>query len=204
MPATMMPEKHLLLERLAALRTRTRLHLAVDGIASTSLAFVTICLVSFGVDRVFRLTQGQRAVMLAVLGVVCAVLIWRRLVARLRFALPLVELARAVEKMAPELDWRLVSAVQFLENQDPRGSRELARLVVVAPHRSVALQTRGTEEHDGVANPLSPKDLERLQIFRQDAHRPAGVAVEKRFVLVRERPTANVPIVHASPPAQNR
>src|SRR5688572_27584882 len=109
MPAlTKLPEQNVLLDRLAALRARTRLHLAIDGVASTALAFVTICLLSFGVDRVFRLTQGQRAFMLVILGAVCGVLIWRRLVARLRVALPLVELARAVEKMAPQLDWRLV------------------------------------------------------------------------------------------------
>src|SRR5437016_4497024 len=107
-------EKHVLLSRLAALRARTRIHLAIDGIASTSLAFVSICLLSFGVDRVFRLPWNQRLFMLFVLGGVCGVLIWRRLVARLRVALPSVELARAVEKMWPELDWRLVSAVQFL------------------------------------------------------------------------------------------
>lgn len=136
MPATTKSfEKSLLLDRLAALRARTRLHLAIDGIASTSLAFVSICLLSFGVDRVFRLPRGQRAFMLVLLGSVCGVLIWRRLVARLRVALPLVELARAVEKMAPQLDWRLVSAVQFLENQDPRGSKELAQLVVADAER---------------------------------------------------------------------
>jgi hypothetical protein len=123
-------QKHLLLERLVALRARTRLHLAIDGVASTSLAFVTICLVSFGVDRVFRLPQGQRAIMLAILVGACGTLVWRRLISRLRVALPLVELARAVEKRSPQLDWRLVSAVQFLENEDPRGSFELARMVV--------------------------------------------------------------------------
>src|SRR4051812_8455357 len=99
MPATKLPthdtsknERHVLLARLAALRVRTRIHLAVDGLASTSLAFVSICLLSFGVDRVFRLPRGQRAFMLLLLGAVCGVLIWRRLVARLRVALPLVEL----------------------------------------------------------------------------------------------------------------
>src|SRR5438477_4233291 len=104
-------EKHILLSRLAALRARTRIHLAIDGLSSTSLAFVSICILSFGIDRVFRLPWGQRVFMLALLGGVCGVLIWRRLVARLRVALPSVELARAVERMAPELDWRLVSAV---------------------------------------------------------------------------------------------
>ena len=82
MPATMKSEKSVLLDRLAALRARTRVHLAIDGVASMSLAFVTICLVSFGVDRVFRLTWGERAFMLALLLGACGALLWRRIVAR--------------------------------------------------------------------------------------------------------------------------
>jgi hypothetical protein len=138
MPAITTPEKSPILDRLAALRARTRVHLAIDGLASTALAFVTIGLVSFGIDRVFRLPWGQRAGMLAIMALLAGTLIWRRIVVRLRVALPLVELARAVEKMEPRLEWRLVSAVQFLEREDPRGSAELARLVIAEAEQAAA------------------------------------------------------------------
>jgi hypothetical protein len=118
------------LARLEALRTRLRVHLALDGISSVSLALVSICLVSFGLDRVFRLPLSQRVFAFGLLALSVSTLVWRRLVARLRVELPLPELARAVEKLAPSLEWRLVSAVQFLEGADPRGSKELAGLVV--------------------------------------------------------------------------
>jgi hypothetical protein len=128
----MMPamKESVVLERLAQLRSQARAHLAIHGLASLSLVFVSVALVSFGLDRVLRLPVEYRAAMLGAMLLVTGTLVWRRLVRRLTVPLPLVELARAVEKRNPKLDWRLVSAVQFLENQDPRGSRELAQLVV--------------------------------------------------------------------------
>ncbi len=123
-------KESVVLERLVALRTQARAHLAIHGLASLSLAFVSVGLISFGLDRVLRLPVEYRAVMLGAMLLVTGTLVWRRLVRRLTVSLPLVELARAVEKRNPRLEWRLVSAVQFLENLDPRGSRELAQLVV--------------------------------------------------------------------------
>ncbi|MBI3722848.1 hypothetical protein HY251_02670, partial [bacterium] len=136
--ATRRTNQHVLLRRLGALRSRTRVHLAIDGVASTCLAFVSICVASFGVDRIFRLPLGQRAFMLLLLALAVGTLVWRRLVARVRVALPLHELARQVEKLQPSLDWRLVSAVQFLEGADPRGSRELAGIVVEQAERAAS------------------------------------------------------------------
>lgn len=130
MPATMNKGRRDLLDRLAALRFQARSHLAIDGAATISLAAVALCLTSFGVDRIFRLPRDQRALVLAVMAAVVGALVWRRLWARLAAPLPNAELAREVERVHPQLDWRLVSAVQFLEDADPRGSPELAEIVI--------------------------------------------------------------------------
>src|SRR5262249_27092858 len=66
-------------------------------------------------------------------------------------------------------------------------TRELERLGVVAPERSVAAHPGGSEEHDGVVDTLALEGVQRLEILGEDAQRPCGLAVEERRVAIGER-----------------
>ncbi len=98
---------------LARLRRRLRTYLIVDGLAVVFMVLMIAAGVQFAIDRVFRLPTDMRALVLAcAIGAVGAAA-WRRLIAPLAVRLPAAELAVLVERQAPHLNSRLVSAVEL-------------------------------------------------------------------------------------------
>src|SRR6185312_8305954 len=59
--------------------------------------------------------------------------------------------------------------------------RKLARLLIVAPERTVRRQPRRAEKDDRVAHAQAAKPLERFEVLRQDAQRPRLLAREERL-----------------------
>ena len=127
-------------QRLAGLRARARLALGLRGAATLLLAGLGLCLLSFALDRTLRLTvEARAAVLLGMLGVI-AWLVQGRLVRPLSVPLSDRELARVIEGLWPELDWRVLSAVEFSDPEWRPGaqvSTSLARLVVQDAERLV-------------------------------------------------------------------
>lgn len=98
---------------LRRLGRRVRLYLFVEGLAATALAVVTLAAAQFCVDFLLTLDRLPRAVIL--LGVLAAVAVrlWRRLLAPQRLRVSPERLAATLERRHPELQDRLISAVQF-------------------------------------------------------------------------------------------
>lgn len=98
---------------LARLRWRLRAYLLLEGLATVLVVAWVAAGVQFAVDRLLRLETDMRAVMLAAaVGAVLAA-VWRRLIAPQTVRLPDDELALLVERHAPGLHTRLVSAVEL-------------------------------------------------------------------------------------------
>ena len=118
---------------LAALRRRARTSLGLQGGATLAVLVVTLCLISFGLDRILRLSWEARATGLVTILTALGWVIYSRLFRPLQTPLADVELARLVEREHPQLEWKLLSAVQFADpawSPGPETSRELAGLVV--------------------------------------------------------------------------
>jgi len=105
--------------KLHGLRGRITTALMLDGGARTAGVLLAVVALSFLLDRVFKLETVARAVLL--LGGVGAVswVAWRYLVLRVGAAPGEDPLAIAVEKRFPELNDRLISAIQLSREAEP-------------------------------------------------------------------------------------
>ncbi len=101
--------------QLTRLRRRARASLVLRGLARLVLASLGLAALSFALDRPLRLAWETRAALLAIAVTLELALVWRWLVRPLTTPLPDDELARMVERVHPQLEWRLVSAVQFAD-----------------------------------------------------------------------------------------
>jgi hypothetical protein len=126
---------------LAALRRRARASLGLQGGATLAVLLISLCLLSFGLDRTLRLSWEVRATALVAILTALGWVLWGRLLLPLRADLGDAELARLVEREHPQLEWRLLSAVQFADpawEPGPHTSLELANLVVADAERLAA------------------------------------------------------------------
>lgn len=105
--------------KLLALRRRVATALALDGGARVAGALLATIAVSFLLDRVFRLEWAARAVLLVAGLAALAFVVWRYLVRRLRGLPGEDPLAIAVEARYPELNDRLISALQLAREEHP-------------------------------------------------------------------------------------
>ena len=122
------------------LRTRARVGITLEGMALACAAFVLFAVVSYALDRTFRLEVAYRLVLMLIFVVLLGRSLHRRLLSPLKVRLDDTEMALAVERARPELKQALISAVQFeevLERAPTRvESAELMRLVVDQVARS--------------------------------------------------------------------
>ena len=98
------------------LRARARTGIAVEGVAIACATFVLFALVSFALDRTFRLEVAYRLVLMLLFVALLGRVLHVRLLSPLRVRLDDMEMALAVERAKPELRQALVSAVQFEES----------------------------------------------------------------------------------------
>ncbi|MFO8012870.1 MAG: hypothetical protein R6X20_06135 [Phycisphaerae bacterium] len=104
---------------LARLRWARAAWVGVDALAAFAVCAVAFVAVSLPLDRLLRLDEPQRAVVLALAAGAVAVLAWRRLIRPLARGLPDEALARAVEARHRHLSESLLAAVAFARMADP-------------------------------------------------------------------------------------
>ncbi|MCA8968509.1 MAG: hypothetical protein KDC95_01950 [Planctomycetes bacterium] len=105
---------------LQRLRSRVRTSILIEGLSIVAIAFAVYFVMTWPVDRFFRLETPVRAVLLIVFACVLLWLLIRRCVQPLLFELADEELALAVERTNAPLGQRLISAMQF-EQRFTRG-----------------------------------------------------------------------------------
>ncbi len=130
------------LSRLRALGRRVRWYAAVDGLAILGLALVAAMAVTFLVDRTLWLERDMRVVQLVSVLALLAAAAWYWLVRPLRVPVGPQEIALLVERRFPELESRLITAVEFSapdaaeRHTDVARSPELINAVVLQARRA--------------------------------------------------------------------
>ncbi len=108
---------------LKSLRRSIRMNSLLRAVSLLIPALVALCLVSFCLDRTFRLSVGARVVTLAVYGSAFAWCAWRWLVRPLTVRLNASTLADLVESRFPDFQDRFRSSLQFLKEKDAENPR---------------------------------------------------------------------------------
>ena len=101
--------------RLRALGLRLRAYLLLDGLAMMSLVVLAAILITLGVDYVLHLGWDMRLVQLLTLLTVIAGVLWQNVYRPLRKPIQPCQLAILVERQFPQLQSRLISAVEFMD-----------------------------------------------------------------------------------------
>ncbi len=104
--------------KLTGLRSLLRAHLAGRGLCWVVLALVVAVFFTLGVDYLLRMDRAQRILMSTVSLAGIAFICWRFLLRPLSVPMGTEDLALVLEEHYPELDDRLISALQF-SGQDP-------------------------------------------------------------------------------------
>jgi hypothetical protein len=106
-------------KKLLGLRGRIWTALLLDGSARVAGALLGAVVLSFALDRVFKLETLARGVLLLAGLAALAFVVWRFLMRRLNTLPEEDPLAIAVERRFPELKDRLISALQLSRETDP-------------------------------------------------------------------------------------
>ncbi len=142
-----------LVERFAAFARRVRNHLVLEGAARVLAELVALALLSFVVDRVFRLGLGARLVFLVAAAGVLAWEAWRFVALPLRLPLGPLDLATAIDRRrggpsdhaasaVPSLAARVASVLQLPDliggSAGGRTSEPMVRHAVARSYASIA------------------------------------------------------------------
>ena len=100
---------------LGGLRAKVRRGISLEGMSLLSWSFLVYFFVTLFVDKLFRLEQPVRALLLAAALAWFITRLYRVMIAPLRMSLDDEELALAVERSKPGLGQRLISSIQFHE-----------------------------------------------------------------------------------------
>lgn len=118
---------------LAALRRRSRLYLALEGIVALATVMIILGAAQLLLDRWLRLAWDQRVLINLLITSVWVVVIYRRLLRPLSRPLSNSALALAVDRVNPELQDQISAAVQFARGEvggEATNSRALMRGVI--------------------------------------------------------------------------
>lgn len=126
------------LAKLGALRRRMMTWFLVDGLGRIAVAVVAMCLLSFGLDRLFRMDLAQRWIVLLIMVAVVGWLFWRRILNPLRRMPDDDALAIRVEARHRELGDALITSMQLARLQDPAAVGASPTLVADAIRRGAA------------------------------------------------------------------
>jgi len=107
--------------QLSDLRGRIRRWFLIDGLAKVGLTILALVFVDFWIDRLFRMDQAQRFVMLLIMLGVVGYVAWRFLWKPLKASVTDDALLLQVEQQNPALHERLINAFQ-LARVDPEES----------------------------------------------------------------------------------
>jgi hypothetical protein len=106
-------------EKLASLRRRLTIWFIVDGAGRLAVALVALALISFGLDRLFRMDLAQRSIVLLAMTGVVGWIAWRRIINPLRRLPDDDALAIQVETRHRELGDALISSMQLARLERP-------------------------------------------------------------------------------------
>jgi hypothetical protein len=126
-----------ILARLDSLRGALRRWLWIVGLSRLCAAAVALALVSFAVDRYFRMDQAQRALCLATALGILGFLAWRHLFRGIRHSPGADELSWDVELRHPELGQSLISAVQLASSAPAGTSVSLVQAAIAEGARRI-------------------------------------------------------------------
>ena len=100
-----------LIDRLNEFRRHVRGRLLFEGLVRLLAATVLLAVVTFILDRVFRLSLPARVTMIVAVGIALCIVIWRELIAPLRLKLDPLTLAAALDRMSGRTDGFITSRV---------------------------------------------------------------------------------------------
>ena len=139
--------------RLRTLGRRLRLYTLLDGLSILFPAIILALLLTLLVDRAARLDRDLRTGQLLSGIVILGFIAWRRLWSPLRIPVGDSELALLVESKFPQLESRLISAVEFTRDGQPspeqaaRSSRLMDAVVQEANRRTTDLRFEDALAH---------------------------------------------------------
>ena len=118
-----MSDASALTARLSRIRSSIRGLFALDGLSRLVLTFAALVCLTFGLDWIFHLPVGVRIFFLAAGGLLLLIILVRRLFRPLGVRISDDDLALLVERTHPELNDRLISAIQLARDpqQVPKG-----------------------------------------------------------------------------------
>ena len=126
--------------KLLALRRALKLRLLAEGACWLLLAAAGLMLLTLALDYGLRLERPQRAMVMALAGLAIVWTIWRHLIRPATAPMSMVDLALLVERRYPQLQARLVSAVQFdAQAAPPTVSRAMIDRTVGQLNRTIRL-----------------------------------------------------------------
>ena len=99
--------------RLRAMVHRIRLYVFADGLADTSAVLLLCFCAQISIDYLFHLRVDLRATLLLTVMAVIGFAVWKRLIQPLMADLDVADAAMIVERKFPQLESRLISALQF-------------------------------------------------------------------------------------------
>ncbi len=120
-------------QRLAQLRRQLAVWFWIEGLSRIFWAAIALLVIDLALDWFFRMDKAQRAVMLALILGVIAYVAYRRLIKPLSAKVSDDALALEVERLNPQLNQSVISALQFsrMEDLDKRGySQTMVRQTV--------------------------------------------------------------------------
>ncbi len=123
--------------KLSALRRILRAHIVGRGLSWVVVALVGAVFVTLGIDRALDMDRAQRGLIVGLSLAGVGYVLWRFLLRPLRVPMDAEELALVLERHYPQLDDRLISALQFAAYESSRAgaSEQLIRAVAAQANR---------------------------------------------------------------------
>lgn len=148
------------LGRLRRLGRRLRLYLLIDGLMWLCVALLGAVLVTLLMDRAFHLGRDMRAVQLASLFIALFFVLWRFVLRPVSIQIPLPALALLLERWYPQLQSRLITAIEFVDPAVRRqDSVERSPAMIEAVIRQAEEAAGGLSYHHGLAHGRASRNL---------------------------------------------
>ncbi|HOW72398.1 MAG TPA: hypothetical protein PKY77_17505 [Phycisphaerae bacterium] len=148
------------LRHLRGLGRRLRLYLVIDGIMWLCVVLLGAVLLTLLMDRTFHLGRDMRVVQLASLSAVLILIVSRLVIHPMRVPIPLTSLALLLERWHPQLQSRLITAVEFTEPASPpRTGVERSSAMIQAVIRQAEEAAAQLSYHRGLAHTRARRNL---------------------------------------------
>ncbi|MBP7936213.1 MAG: hypothetical protein KA354_16345 [Phycisphaerae bacterium] len=148
------------LSHLRGLGRRLRLYLVIDGFMWLGVVLLGAVLLTLLMDRTFHLGRDMRTVQLASLSAVLILIVSRLVIHPMRVPIPLTGLALLLEQWYPQLQSRLITAVEFTDPASPpRTDVKRSSAMIQAVIRQAEEATAQLSYHRGLAHARAQRNL---------------------------------------------